>query len=390
MRIAVVDPSLFTLPYDHHLCRALHERGNSVVFFTRPLRAEEPRIDHGYWRSERFYRLSEDRRVRRLVPERARLPLKAAEHALGMAGLVADLGRLGPDVIHFQWLPVPLLDRVMVPRLQELAPVFLTVHDTGGFLNPSSKLQLAGWSRLLGSLDRLVVHLEASKRQLVERGVAPDKIVVIPHGVLNLDEFDAEADAEPSAPSRPDAAGVRRILLFGAIKHYKGPDVLLRAFALVPEAVRATARVSIVGEPFVSLGELKRLARDLGIADQIDWDPRFVPDEELSRILRGHDIFAFPYRRIDASGVLMMSLPFERPIVATRVGCFGELLEDGDTARLVPPEDPAAFAEALTAVLSDPKAAAEMAFRARRLALDTLSWDRIAARTEAAYAAARR
>jgi glycosyltransferase involved in cell wall biosynthesis len=385
MRIAMIDPSLFTLPYDHHLCRAFHERGNSVMFFTRPLRPEEPDLEHAYWRSERFYRLTEDPRARRLVPGRARLPLKAVEHALGMAGLAADLRRLSPDVIHFQWLPVPLLDRVMVPLLRGLAPVFLTVHDTGGFLNPSSRLQLAGWPGLLASIDRLVVHLEASKRQLVDRGVAPGKIVVIPHGVLTLDDAAGDEPGPPPASTEGVGVGVKRILLFGAIKAYKGPDIMLRAFALLPPELRAAARVSVVGEPFVPLAQLQGLARELGIADRVDWDPRFVPDAELSTILRGHDVFAFPYRSIDASGVLMMSLPFERPIVATRVGCFGELLVDGETARLAPPEDPAAFAAALAAVLSDPKGAAEMAWRARRLALDTLSWDRIAARTEQAY-----
>lgn len=380
MRIAVIDPSLFTLPYDDHLCRALFDQGHSVTLFTRPLRPEEPQLETGYRRSDNFYKVSEHRRLA-LLPSRARLVVKGLEHPVAMGTLIRDLRRFQPDVIHFQWLPVPIVDRLFLPLLQRIAPTVLTVHDTMGFLNPSSKLQLFGWSRLLNALDRIIVHLELSKKQLVERGVPARQIGVIPHGVLTLPGTSTISEPKP----KPNCSGEQRILLFGAIKAYKGPDLLIRAYALLPEELRRKARVVIVGEPFVPLEELKSLARELGVGDRIDWDPRFVPDEELACILDDADILAFPYRRIDASGVLMLVLPLERPIVATSVGCFEELLVDGETARLVPPEDPQAFADALAELIDDPERGRSLALRAKAVALDQLSWDRIAERTIETY-----
>jgi len=380
MRVAMIDPSLFTLPYDHHLCSGLSESGHEVTLFTRPLRPEEPRIEHGYGWSERFYRLSEHPLASQL-PGRARLALKGLEHPVAMSALLRDLRRLGPDVIHFQWLPVPLVDRLFLSLLRRVAPTVLTVHDTVGFLNPSSRLQLAGWAQLLSALDGIVVHLELSKRQLVDQGAPADRIEVIPHGVLSLQGV---GDDEPIPAARPRGSE-QRILLFGAIKAYKGPDILLRAFSMLPAELRKRARVAVVGEPFMPLDELRGLARELDVDDRVDWDPRFVPDEELADVLRDADILAFPYRRIDASGVLMLVLPLGRPIVATRVGCFEELLVDGETARVVPSEDPGAFAEALAELIEDPDRGEELARRARAMALEQMSWERIAERTTAFY-----
>lgn len=373
----MIDPSLFTLPYDDHLCGSLFERGNSVTLFTRPLREEEPKLEFEYWKSECFYLVAEDTRLRRL-PSSARLVLKGVEHSVEMASLLRDLRRHDPSIIHFQWLPAPLLDRFYMPMFRRVAPTVLTVHDTGGFLNPSSRIQLAGWTELLRSFDQLVVHLESSKRELVSKGLPPERISVIPHGVLSYGR-------PPRKAPTTESGAEREILLFGAIKPYKGPDLMIRAFAALPEDLRKSTRLAIVGELFVSIEELERLARELGVADRIRWDIRYVPNEELPQIMRRADVFAFPYRRIDASGVLMMALPYGTPIVATRVGCFEELLEDGVTAALAPPEDPEAFARVLEGVLRDQELANRIGGCAKKLGEDQLSWGKIAAKTEAVY-----
>jgi glycosyltransferase involved in cell wall biosynthesis len=378
MRVAMVDPSLFTQPYDDHLCRALHEAGHAVTLYTRPLRADETPTPYEYWKAERFYRVSEARAARAL-PGAVRLAFKGVEHAANMASLLADLRTTRPDVVHFQWMPVPPVDRLFLPLLRRVAPVLLTVHDTGGFLAPTSKLQLVGWRDLLAAVDHIVVHLEASKAALVEQGVAPGRIAVIPHGVL-----DVGGSATKVARSRP-VGGDRVVLLLGTIKHYKGADILVRAFAALPPERRATVRLRIVGQPFIDIDALRALAARLGVAERIDWDLRFVDDAEIPGLLADADVFAFPYRRIDASGVLMTALPHERPVVATRVGCFAELLRDGETAFLADSERPEDFARALDRALANEGDAERVAAAARRLAVEQLSWSAIAGRTVEVY-----
>jgi glycosyltransferase involved in cell wall biosynthesis len=83
--------------------------------------------------------------------------------------------------------------------------------------------------------------------------------------------------------------------------------------------------------------------------------------------------------------VLYTALAFGKPMVLSAVGGFPELAAQR-AARLVPPEDPAALAAALTELVADEGARAELAAAARAAASGPYSWDAVAARTLALYA----
>jgi hypothetical protein len=107
VRVVLLDPSAFTLPYDHHLATALARRGLEVELVASRFRFGEPPAADGYSRRELFYPLSS--RLFRRSP--LRLPLKVAEHAAGLA----RLRTLPRDVLHVQWAPLPALDRLLLP-----------------------------------------------------------------------------------------------------------------------------------------------------------------------------------------------------------------------------------------------------------------------------------
>jgi len=93
-----------------------------------------------------------------------------------------------------------------------------------------------------------------------------------------------------------------------------------------------------------------------------------------------------PYRRIDQSGVLFAALALGRPIVASRVGGFAEVVEQTGAGVCVEPGDPAALAAALVEVLADPGRRDAMAAASRAAADGPFAWDAIAAATERLYA----
>jgi glycosyltransferase involved in cell wall biosynthesis len=368
MKLAVIDPSLFTIPYDAALCDALVDAGAELRLYGRGFRDGESMpgrtrvIPHFYAASER---------LRSALPLKAVRLLKGVEHTADMLRLKRLLAADRPDVIHFQWAPLPAVDKRLMASFSAIAPTVLTVHDTTPFNgSPNSSLQQMGALAVFGAFDQLIVHTEAGRRALEQRGVDPARIAVIPHGVLAL------GTAEPKR-----AGGEKTILLFGKIKHYKGTDLLIEAFAKLPEAMRRTTRLRIVGEPYIDIEPLKARAAELGIADRIDWDPRYVGDAEIGSILAAADVLAFPYREIDASGVLMGSFRYGKPIVATQIGAFRELLRDGEHGRLVPPEDPPVLARALADVLGDDASAAAMGENVKALAAGVPAWDEIARRT---------
>lgn len=377
MRIAVVDPSDFTPPYDRRLAQALGRHSATESTCLVGAGRGEGSDSHTY--VPHFYCLTE--RIRgRGVPKPFYLGLKGIEHVIDLLRLWRRLANWQPDIIHFQWLPIPGLDRWIIPLFERIAPVVLTVHDTEPFNDdPPSKLQKVGWEGALRALRTLIVHTQFSARRLRKMGIDTERIHVVPHGLL-----DDNSDGVPV--SRGDEAREVEqtvIQFFGTLKPYKGVDVLLRAFAQLRTDEPAVLRIS--GRPRMDVDPLRNLARQLGVADRVEWDLRFVPDDEVPVLFREADVLALPYRTIDASGVLTKALLFGRPVVATDIGGIAEFVDDGEEGRLVPPNDPAATANALQQLLDDPSLRIQMGKKARQRAEAIPSWDDIADQTIKVY-----
>ena len=379
MKIALIDPSLFTWPYDKALADALREEGNEVALYTKHLAAREPGKGTSYVR-EFFYPGFQTKFVKNL-PHGVFLGLKGIAHLFSLAALWLELRNFRPDVIHYQWAPLPVVDRLFIPLFRKIAPVILTVHDSSPFNNnPKSRLQAMGAIDIMRDFDHLIVHTDAAKRSVVKYGLPESGIDRIAHGVLGN-----AAPLPVAAPAALKADGTVTVLLFGHLKHYKGADILIQALAKMPEAVRDRTRLHIVGKPQMETEPLFELAKQGNVEKNIQWDLRFVAEEEVPAILAASDITAMPYREIDASGVLMVALSIGRPIVASRIGLFAELLDDGTHGYLVPQEDPAALAEALTKLVEAPELRASMGVNVRALANAVPSWSDIAKTTTDLY-----
>jgi glycosyltransferase involved in cell wall biosynthesis len=271
------------------------------------------------------------------------------------------------------------VDRLFLPALRRIAKTVLTVHDSAPFNgNPRSKLQAAGAISIMSSFDRLIVHTEAAAERLRSYGIAPERVCRIAHGPL-------EGGAVPVKRADRAADAPVTVLLFGRIKHYKGTDVLLRAAGAMRKDLLARTRIHVVGQPFIDLAPLHELVASAGIADYVQIEPRFVSDQEVAELLGAADIVALPYREIDASGVLMTAISAGVPIVATRVGLFAELLQDGRHGRLVDVEDHTALARALEALVESSELRARMGEQVRALRDALPTWGSIAQETTHLY-----
>src|SRR5262249_19220831 len=153
-----IDPSLFTIPYDDALCDALAGLGCRPILYGRRLRGSETRS--GIVPLEPFfYRVVERRRIP--LPLRAFRMLKGLEHANDMLRLRRRLAVARPDIIHFQWAPLPVIDRRVIPAFRRIAPVVLTVHDTTPFNgSPNAALQEIDALSIFAGFDHLIVHTE--------------------------------------------------------------------------------------------------------------------------------------------------------------------------------------------------------------------------------------
>jgi len=391
MRIAMLDPSAFTIPYDAHLCQALAKGNSQVAFFTRPIRKQDYYAEHFDFATEgggncqtlqHFYRLTE----RLPWAQKFRLlrsVIKGGEHLMNMAKLKQKLIALRTEAIHFQWLPIPIVDHLFLPQLKLLAPLILTVHDANAFLAPSSRLQTYRWQAALHEFDALIVHTQAGMHSLVERGLSRSKIHIVPHGLLNAaDSHQKKSDGNSLSASKSSKF---TFLAFGSIKPYKGLDILISALSEVPSSLRSELKLVIAGNPGSLGNDLQRMAFDYGVENNIEWHLRFIKDEEVPALFHQADAVVFPYREIDASGALMTALPYGKAVIASRLGLFSELLKDGETAYLVEPNDSSALAEAMIRAATNPSTAKEMGARAEEVASHVCSWERIAERTLEIY-----
>jgi glycosyltransferase involved in cell wall biosynthesis len=378
MKIALIDPSLFTWPYDHALVDGLSGSGHSVTLFTKHLSPQEPGKNAPEI-VEFFYPGLQTDWAQKL-PHAMFLALKGLMHPICLLNLLRHLRRIRPDVIHFQWAPLPVIDRFFLPAIRNIAPAILTVHDSAPFNdNPRSILQRIGAIGIMSSFDRLIVHTNRARQRLIDYGLPAGKIAIIAHGVM-------KSDFVPLAPlTKPSASKPVTVLLFGKIKPYKGADVLIRALAAMPAASRARCRVHVVGKPYMDMEPLFALARELGVESNIVWDLRFVAEDELNRIFAEADIIVMPYREIDASGVLMLGLSTGLPIVASRIGLFAEVLDDGKHGRLVTPDQPDELAEALTALVDSSAERTRMSANVQALQDSIPDWQTIGAQTAALY-----
>ena len=375
LRVALVDPSLFTLPYDLALAGGLTANDHEVTLYGRGLPAVEDMastvniVPH-------FYTVAEGRMAAAL-PRALRLGIKGIDHVVSMRSLAQRLRRERPDVIHFQWLPLPLADRHLLSRFTGLASLVLTVHDTDPFNgSPAAFMQGSGMAGCFGVFDRLIVHTTQGKTRLQAKGVDPARIALIAHGLL---------EPLPSAPPPDPFDGEVTLLLFGKIKPYKGLDMLIEAFAQLPPALRNQARIRVVGKPFMDLAPLLERARALGVTDRLTIEPRFVPDTDVGALFGAGTIAVFPYREIEASGVFSLALAHGRPVIASALGSFKDLLEDGLQGVLVPPGDAAALTAALARLLADRAFARRCMVEARNLAQSVPSWQDIGQQTTAVY-----
>ena len=214
MRVVVVDPQAYTPPYDDELCRALAAAGAEVELLTAHFTHGAAPAPDGYVRHELFGPPLSGLLERRPT-SRVRVPLKLGGHVTGLGRLVRRVRSRRPDVVHWQWAPLPALDlRALRAAGRSAGATVFTAHDV---LPRRSRNAAPLWAELYGSCDRVIVHGAASRdRLLVEvGGIAPDRIAVIPHALLHAGSetappAGADGAAHPLLRPDPPRQGARR------------------------------------------------------------------------------------------------------------------------------------------------------------------------------------
>ncbi len=314
MKIAMLDPSLFTPRYDDALCAALARSGAKVTLFGRPLRPTDILTPASYSYRDSYFRIGEAIRARfgDRVPVRA---FKAVEYAA--RSVINPFDPTAFDVVHSQWLPVAPVDARILRSIASKVPTAHTVHNVEAYHGiGDAAVQGRGYGAMLGRFDALIVHGQTSRAALIERGIDAAGIHIVPHPPIRL------ARAEDRTPDT--RSGRKRVLLFGTLKAYKGIDLMVAA-CLKQWSAGQNFELAFAGNAFVDFTPLIETIRSAGFGDRLVVDLGFLTEQRLDAHIRAADILAFPYRAIEASGALMAALHYGKAIVASDVPSFWEL-----------------------------------------------------------------
>lgn len=320
------------------------------------------------------------------LPCSLRRVLKAAECAWNLRRLRGSMLNGQPVVAHLHQVVLAYHGGMAEIRFLDWLkahdiPLVCTVHnvlphDTGDRYMPIHR-------RLYGMADRLICHTKESAACVVEAfGICASRIWVIPHGPLSM----GICLTRTQARKRMGFSATDHVVLTqGFVKPYKGVGFLLDAW---PEVVRFNPRAVLViagtGEPGTIAG-LQAQARRLSIAESVRFEPRFLQAPDLSALYEAADVLVYPYKSITTSGALMTGVSFAKPIVATKLPAFCEILHDGEDARLIDYGDCQSLARVIRELLTDSEQRERLGHAASQLTKGDLSWASIAARTIECY-----
>jgi len=197
-------------------------------------------------------------------------------------------------------------------------------------------------------IDQFICVSKFQKKQLVRLGISEKKLAVVHHF----------ADASVHVP---DNVG-EYFLYVGRIVREKGIGVLLEAYSLLGERRRPLKIVGAGAET-----ELwQTYAQELGLKDQIEW-LGFKDGNELNKLYEGALAVINPSMLNETFGLTCVeALARGRPVIASRVGAFPEVVSDGKDGILIPPSDPISLSKAMEAISSNSTNACNMGIKGRQ------------------------
>jgi glycosyltransferase involved in cell wall biosynthesis len=351
-------------PYDG-LTHPVHREIRAPVLYLPEYLVEAPwRVVRGHWRAWWRAPAAYGRGLRLWLRDLLRDPTPNRGRRFGQAGVLAAELAPGTRLLHAHFLHAPASVARYAAAMLDL-PYSLSAHAKDVWTCPAWELR----EKLLGARF-CVTCTDDNRRYLVE--TAPGARVTLVYHGLDRRLF-GPPPSFGSGRDGSDPADPVRLLAVGRFQPKKGFDVLLEALARLPDHVVLT----VVGYG-PREGALREQAARLGVAGRIRWAGQL--DQPAVRALyREADLFVLAPRiasdgdRDGLPNVVVEALSQGLPVVATAVAALGEIVEDGATGRLVPPDDPARLADAIEALVRDPAARRRLGAAALRRVAE--GWD---------------
>tara|TARA_B100000989_G_scaffold27049_2_gene17452 strand:+ start:13665 stop:14804 length:1140 start_codon:yes stop_codon:yes gene_type:complete len=201
--------------------------------------------------------------------------------------------------------------------------LILTVHDVNPF-SKKTNFFFKRWCLFLA--DKIIVHNEFSKKQLIKYGLNLNKISVVPHG--NYLDYIKPKTNKIVAKEKFGLQNKKVIMFFGMIKEEKGLDILIKSFSEVRQSNKNVILL-IAGKNYkTDIEKYIKIIDQLNLKSSCIIHNKYIPENALCDYYGCADVIVLPYKIIFQSGVLLMSSSFNVPVIVSDLDPFVEIIED--------------------------------------------------------------
>jgi glycosyltransferase involved in cell wall biosynthesis len=293
--------------------------------------------------------------------------------------LLQDVRKRHIDIVHtYGWYTNVFA--IPASRLAMRPSIIASVRDVGAYMTPAKIHALKFVCRLA---DRVLANSQAGRDWLIAQGVNERKIQVIGNGIV----VPAHAERVTAGPVREQfgiPAGTPVCACIGRVVSGKGIDDYLKTACVLRERGR-DVRFLVVGgrsaEPDYPL-QMESLARELNIENRVIFTGQ---RQDIQAILREVDFVVHPSLTEGLSNVILEAMAAAVPVIATRVGGNPELVEEGRTGFLIPPQNHEQMADAICRLLDQPEMLPLFGERARARVIRDFSIQGMLLKVETLY-----
>jgi glycosyltransferase involved in cell wall biosynthesis len=316
MKIFYFDPNNDTPQINYPLVKKLNELGIETKFISTYNRFGT-KFYHKAYPIEvdyLFFKIAN-----KISNQKIRRILKVFTYPFYNVILLEKVIRYKPDIIHYNWLLVPLIDFIFIKIYKALKiKVILTQHDY--LQHHKNRLRLFE-KYVLRSVDKIICLSKFVATSLYSVGCY--NVIKIDHG--NSYEIEVSKVKQHIEISRHENENIR-ILFVGAIKPYKGIELLLEAAnELINKHNIKNLSFHIKGYASKSYAPkiIKQISK-LELKDYVVFTPTFLSNEQLFTEIANCDCGIMPYLRATQSGLPYIYYSFGKPIIMSNVGGLPE------------------------------------------------------------------
>lgn len=371
MKILMVDQiAKVNYKYSYSLAEAIRSEGNEVVLAVD--QKKEPEHFSGHiWNLFN----TDEKDIGKIQ--------KLKNYITSYKAILNEIKKNKYDVIHTQWMIFSPVDYYYLQKIKKTGiKLIVTIHDILPF---NRKFYDYRYHKKVYTLaERIIVQADNNIQRFDE--LFPElagKETMIPHG--HFLEY-AEPVKQKEAREHLGIADDKLVFLFfGQIKKVKGVGVLLEAFAKICKK-QPNLLLIIAGSVWKDdFSQYQEIIDRENIAQYVQTNIRYIPDEEIKYYYSAADCCVLPYLDVYQSGVIQLCYAYKKPVVATRIGAFREVVVDNKTGFMCEPDNAEDLASAMTIAAENKDKFDQMGQAGYDYIAEKYSWTKIAQQVREIY-----